>query len=166
MQEKTKPVFVVATANNISMLPPELLRKGRFDEIFFVDLPNEEDRQSIWKIHLSKMGQNPNDFYVDKLAKESIGFNGAEIEECVKEAMFTAYTENPNTPQLKVAHLLDAIKETVPLSTTMRDQIEFLRKWSKTRAKQASSDNKEVLGEKLEDVLLTKIEKMENRVFD
>lgn len=166
MQEKTKPVFVVATANNISMLPPELLRKGRFDEIFFVDLPNEEDRQSIWKIHLSKMGQNPNDFYVDKLAKESIGFNGAEIEECVKEAMFTAYTENPNMPQLKIAHLLDAIKETVPLSTTMRDQIDFLRKWSKTRAKQASNDNKEVLGDKLEDVLLTKIEKMENRVFD
>ena len=166
MQEKTKPVFVVATANNISMLPPELLRKGRFDEIFFVDLPNEEDRQSIWSIHLSKMGQDPNKFYVDKLAKESMGFNGAEIEECVKEAMFSAYTENPDNPQLKVVHLLNAIKETVPLSTTMRDQIDFLRKWSKTRAKQASIINEEILEGKLEDVLLTKIEKQENRVFD
>lgn len=166
MQEKTKPVFVVATANNISMLPPELLRKGRFDEIFFVDLPNEEDRQSIWRIHLSKMGQDPKNFYVEKLAKESMGFNGAEIEECVKEAMFSAYTENPDNPQLKVAHLLNAIKETVPLSTTMKDQIDFLRKWSKTRAKQAGEANNEVLEGKLEDVLLTKIEKQENRVFD
>ena len=99
-------------------------------------------------------------------AKESMGFNGAEIEECVKEAMFSAYTENPDNPQLKVVHLLNAIKETVPLSTTMRDQIDFLRKWSKTRAKQASSENQEVLDGKLEDVLLTKIEKQENRVFD
>jgi hypothetical protein len=166
MQEKTKPVFVVATANNISMLPPELLRKGRFDEIFFVDLPNEEDRKSIWRIHLAKMGQTPGNFSIDRLAKESIGFNGAEIEECVKEAMFSAYTENPNDPQLKILHLLNAIKENVPLSTTMKDQIDFLRKWSKTRAKPAGEVNNEVLDGKPENVLLTKSEKQGNRVFD
>lgn len=166
MQEKTKPVFVVATANNISMLPPELLRKGRFDEIFFVDLPNEEDRQSIWRIHLAKMGQDPNNFYVDKLAKESIGFNGAEIEECVKEAMFSAYTENPDNPQLKIAHLLDAIKESVPLSTTMKDQIDFLREWAKTRAKLAGEVNNEVLDDKLGYIPLTRSEKEQNRIFD
>ena len=165
MQEKTNPVFVVATANNIQMLPPELLRKGRFDEIFFVDLPNEQDRQSIWEIHLSKMGQDPRVLCVDKLAKESVGFNGAEIEECVKEAMFTAYTENPDNPQLRIKHLLDAIKETVPLSTTMKDQIDYLRKWSKTRAKQAGAINTESLDKPVEDILLTKIEKEANRSF-
>lgn len=165
MQEKTKPVFVVATANNIQMLPPELLRKGRFDEIFFVDLPNEQDRQSIWEIHLSKMGQDPRVLCIDKLAKESVGFNGAEIEECVKEAMFSAYTENPYNPQLRIKHLLDAIKETVPLSTTMKDQIDYLRKWSKTRAKQAGDINTESLDKPVEDIILTKIEKEANRSF-
>lgn len=165
MQEKSRPVFVVATANNISILPPELLRKGRFDEIFFVDLPNKEDRDSIWSIHLAKMGQNPKDYYVDKLAQESGGFNGAEIEECVKEAMFTAYTENPDSPKLQIKHLLDAIKGTVPLSQTMKDQIDFLRKWSKTRAKQAGAENNETV-DGTDDLLLTKIEKEANRSFD
>lgn len=165
MQEKVRPVFVVATANNISMLPPELLRKGRFDEIFFVDLPNKEDRESIWSIHLAKMGQNPKDYYVDKLAKESSGFNGAEIEACVKEAMFTAYTENTDSPKLQIKHLLDAIKETVPLFQTMKDQIDFLRKWSKTRAKLAGAENNETVNGS-DDLLLTKTEKEANRSFD
>jgi SpoVK/Ycf46/Vps4 family AAA+-type ATPase len=105
MQEKVQPVFVVATANDISMLPPELLRKGRFDEIFFVDLPSEADRKSIFSIHLANAlkdtSQKSEDFGLDKLAKESKGFNGAEIEECVKEAKFTAYTENRNEPDCK-----------------------------------------------------------------
>lgn len=165
MQEKTQPVFVVATANDISLLPPELLRKGRFDEIFFVDLPNEEDRKSIFSIHLAKKNQKPENFGLDKLAKESAGFNGAEIEECVKEAMFAAYTENPNEPKLQIIHLLNAIKDTVPLSKTMKDQIDFLRKWAKSRAKQAGKENLETVS-KEETVPLTKTERELNRSFD
>lgn len=140
MQEKTRPVFVVATANNISLLPPELLRKGRFDEIFFVDLPTEAERKTIFGIHLKKRGQNPNDLAIDRLAQETDGFNGAEIEECIKEAMFSAYVENNDEPQLMIKHLLDAIASTVPLSTTMKEQISALRQWASTRAKNASSE--------------------------
>ncbi len=169
MQEKVQPVFVVATANDISMLPPELLRKGRFDEIFFVDLPSEADRKSIFSIHLTNALKNTNqkadDFGLDKLAKESKGFNGAEIEECVKEAKFAAYTENRNEPRLQIIHIINAIKETVPLSKTMKDQIEFLRKWAKSRAKQAGAVNNEDL-QGTEEVPLTKIEKELNRSFD
>lgn len=169
MQEKVQPVFVVATANDISMLPPELLRKGRFDEIFFVDLPSEADRKSIFSIHLANALINTNqkavDFGLDKLAKESKGFNGAEIEECVKEAKFEAYSENRNEPRLQIIHLLNAIKETVPLSKTMKDQIEFLRKWAKSRAKQAGAVNNEDL-QGAEEVPLTKVEKELNRSFD
>lgn len=165
MQEKTQPVFVVATANNISLLPPELLRKGRFDEIFFVDLPNKEDRKSIFSIHLSKRGQNPNNFSLDKLAEETVGFNGAEIEECVNEAMFSAYTEAPNSPKLQIKHLLDSIRGIVPLSQTMSGQIDALRTWAKSRAKQAGEINTEDLSQK-EEVPLTKSEKALDRCFD
>ena len=165
MQEKTKPVFVVATANNISLLPPELLRKGRFDEMFFVDLPTEEERQTIFSIHLIKREQNPNNLAIDRLAKETIGFNGAEIEECIKEAMFTAYVENPDEPKLMIKHLLDAIKTTVPLSSTMDEQIKALRKWAQKRAKMAGEQNDESV-EALESLLLTKSEKQVNRDFN
>ena len=142
MQEKNKPVFVVATANNMSLLPPELLRKGRFDEIFFVDLPSQEERKSIFKIHLKKREQDPELLAIDRLAKETEGFNGAEIEECIKEAMFSAYVENSESPRLQIAHLLKAIKDTVPLSTTMKEQISALRTWAATRAKNASYELK------------------------
>jgi len=165
MQEKTKPVFVVATANDISLLPPELLRKGRFDEIFFVDLPNKEDRKSIFSIHLAKKGQNPQAFALDKLAEESTGFNGAEIEECINEAMFAAYTENQVMPTLQIKHILDAIRETVPLYRTMKQQIDSLRKWADSRAKPAGKKNEEVVSED-EQVPLTKIERELNRSFD
>ena len=165
MQEKTKPVFVVATANNISLLPPELLRKGRFDEIFFVDLPNKEDRKSIFAIHLNKKGQKPNDFSLDRLAQDTLGFNGAEIEECVNEAMFAAYTENQENPKLQMIHLLNAIKETVPLSMTMENQIAALRNWAKSRAKQAGSENTESISKEA-NVPLTKSERELNRSFE
>lgn len=138
MQEKTSPVFVVATANNINLLPPELLRKGRFDEIFFVDLPNEEERKKIFEIHLAKKNQDSQSFPMEMLSKKTEGFNGAEIEECIKEAMFAAYVDNPEAPILKAIHLMDAIRKTVPLSITMKEQISALRLWAKTRAKNAS----------------------------
>ena len=140
MQEKTSPVFVVATANNINLLPPELLRKGRFDEIFFVDLPNQKERAHIFSIHLKKKGQDPSQYPMEMLGKKTEGFNGAEIEECIKEAMFAAYVEAPDNPKLLSKHLMDAILKTVPLSTTMREQIAALRNWAVTRAKNASNE--------------------------
>ena len=140
MQEKTSPVFVVATANNINLLPPELLRKGRFDEIFFVDLPTAKERENIFSIHLIKKGQDPSHFPMEMLGKKSEGFNGAEIEECIKEAMFAAYVDNPENPVLKAAHIMNAITQTVPLSTTMKEQINSLRSWAATRAKNASNE--------------------------
>ena len=139
MQEKTSPVFVVATANNINLLPPELLRKGRFDEIFFVDLPTKEERMNIFKIHLEKKKQNPSNFAMEKITAETEGFNGAEIEECIKESMFAAYVENPQQPNLSTKHLIDAIKSTIPLSKTMQEQISALRNWAATRARNSSS---------------------------
>lgn len=142
MQEKTSPVFVVATANNINLLPPELLRKGRFDEIFFVDLPSEQERKNIFSIHISKKNQNPHNFAIERFAKESEGFNGAEIEECIKEAMFDAYLENSDNPKLTSANIIKAINDTVPLSTTMKEQISALRNWAATRAKNASYELK------------------------
>lgn len=140
MQEKTSPVFVVATANNINLLPPELLRKGRFDEIFFVDLPNQKERENIFSIHLKKKGQAPSQYPMEMLGRKTEGFNGAEIEECIKEAMFAAYVEAPDNPKLLSKHLVDAILKTVPLSTTMREQIAALRNWAVTRAKNASNE--------------------------
>lgn len=141
MQEKTSPVFVVATANNINLLPPELLRKGRFDEIFFVDLPNEEERKKIFEIHLTKKKQNSESFPLETLSKKTEGFNGAEIEECIKEAMFAAYVDNPEAPMLQSKHVMEAINKTVPLSTTtMKEQISALRQWASTRAKNASKE--------------------------
>lgn len=140
MQEKTSPVFVVATANNINLLPPELLRKGRFDEIFFVDLPTAKERENIFSIHLQKKGQNPSQYPMGMLGKKTEGFNGAEIEECIKEAMFAAYVQNPDEPKLEAAHIVEAIEKTVPLSTTMKEQITNLREWAKTRAKNASEE--------------------------
>lgn len=165
MQEKTTPVFVVATANNINLLPPELLRKGRFDEIFFVDLPTKEERMKIFSIHLEKKGQKPSDFALEKISEKAEGFNGAEIEECIKEAMFAAYIQNPQAPMLKTRHIVDAIEATVPLSHTMKEQISSLRDWAKTRAKNASKivvlDNREEMP-----ILLTRPELELERSFD
>ena len=139
MQEKTKPVFVVATANNISDLPPELLRKGRFDEIFFVDLPSQEERKNILQIHLNKNNQT-NITDLDRLAELSKHFNGAEIEEVVKEAMFLSYVENPEKNQISILHLEQAIAQIVPLAQTMKRKIDGLREWASTRARPASSE--------------------------
>ena len=168
MQEKTAPVFVVATANNINQLPPELLRKGRFDEFFFVDLPSQKEKENIFSIHLQKNRQNVSSFALDILAQKAEGFNGAEIEECIKEAMFTAYVESQETniaPKLQMIHILDAIKNTVPLSKTMEKQITDLRKFAVSRAKNAS---KEVVSENRMEmpILLTRPELELERSFD
>jgi SpoVK/Ycf46/Vps4 family AAA+-type ATPase len=164
MQEKSSPVFVVATANNINLLPPELLRKGRFDEIFFVDLPSQKERENIFSIHLKKKGQDPSQYPMETLGKKTEGFNGAEIEECIKEAMFAAYVEAPDNPKLLSKHLMDAIR-IVPLSTTMNEQITALRNWAATRAKNASSIVKEEQQKEMP-VLLTRPELELERSFD
>ena len=168
MQEKTAPVFVVATANNINQLPPELLRKGRFDDFFFVDLPSQKEKENIFSIHLQKNRQNVSSFALDILAQKAEGFNGAEIEECVKEAMFTAYVESQESniaPKLQMIHILDAIKNTVPLSKTMEKQITDLRKFAVSRAKNASKEV--VLENRMEmPILLTRPELELERSFD
>lgn len=142
MQEKTKPVFVVATANDISQLPPELLRKGRVDEIFFVDLPTEKEREEIIKIHLKKKSRKPKDFNTKELAKKSKGFSGAELEEVIKEALFQAYDKER---EINDDDILEAIDKTFPLSRTMHETIEKMRKWAKSRAVSASIDEPEKL---------------------
>jgi ATP-dependent 26S proteasome regulatory subunit len=136
MQEKTKPVFVVATANDITQLPPELLRKGRFDEIFFVDLPTEEERRDIFVIHLRRRNRDPNQFQLQQLAVASVGCSGAEIEQSVVAGMYAAFEAEREVTTQDIA---DALKQTVPLSVTMREDISLVRTWAKGRARPASS---------------------------
>ncbi len=139
MQEKEAPVFVIATANNIHNLPPELLRKGRFDEIFFVDIPTVNERKEIFKLHLTKRLKNPeissqinlDDALITKLAEMTEGFIGAEIEQVVISALYEAFFENR---ALEFKDLEKTIKNTVPLSTTQKEQILSLRQWANVRA--------------------------------
>ncbi|MGB0862645.1 MAG: AAA family ATPase [Saprospiraceae bacterium] len=163
MQEKTKSVFLVATANDISQLPPELLRKGRFDEIFFVDLPTHEERKNIFKIHLEKYGQNTISDY-KYLAEQSQYFNGAEIEEVVKEALFLSYIEDDNSSQISIKHLEKAIEPLVPLSQTMSNKINKLRNWASTRARLASENknNEDLIETSKSDIPKTKRERNED----
>lgn len=139
LQEHTDPVFVVATANNVSHLPPELLRRGRFDEMFFVDLPNYYERQAIFKIHLQKRGWKPEKFDIDDLATRTEGYSGAEIETIVNSAVIESYSQGRMLTQ---EDLLEAKDLTVPLSVTMEDQIFALREWSRTRCRAATPDSR------------------------
>jgi SpoVK/Ycf46/Vps4 family AAA+-type ATPase len=136
MQEKTSPVFVMATANRVERLPGEFLRKGRFDEIFFVDLPNAEERQQIFSIHLSKRRREITRFDLDQLAKISDGFSGAEIEQAIIAAMYEAFAQDREFTQLDI---IAAIKSTLPLSRTMTEQVTALRDWARQRARPAAS---------------------------
>ncbi len=135
MQEKTAPVFVIATANSIENLPPELLRKGRFDEIFFVDLPKTPEREEIFRIHLHKRHRDPAAFDLKQITEVSDGFSGAEIEQAVIAALYDAYHEGSDiTTDLVVR----SVKDTVPLSKTMKEKIDHLRRWAATRARPAT----------------------------
>ena len=136
LQEKTVPVFVVSTANQVEALPPELLRKGRFDEIFFIDLPARAERADIFGIHLRKRKRDPSLFDLDALAGATPGFSGAEIEQVVVEALYDAFDQGRD---ITTDDVLRAIRATVPLSMTMREKIAHLREWAQTRARQASS---------------------------
>jgi AAA+ superfamily predicted ATPase len=142
MQEKREPVFVVATANRIEMLPPELLRKGRFDEIFFVDLPTASVREDILRIHLRKKKRDPDDFDLSALAGSSLGYSGAELEEAIREGLTEAYADQRD---LRTDDIAGALKATFPLSRTMSESIAQLREWARVRARLASSDLPELL---------------------
>ncbi len=137
MQEKTAPVFVIATSNDIAMLPPELLRKGRFDEIFFIDLPNFEERQEIFAIHLLKRRRAPKQFDLVRLAQETEGFSGAEIEQAIIAGLYDAFEAERD---LEEGDLLRNVAESIPLSQTMREQVTALRNWARTHARPASAD--------------------------
>ena len=135
LSEKTAPVFVVATANDISQLPPELLRKGRLDEIFFVDLPSREERIEVFRIHLLKRARNPAQFNLEALADAGKDFSGAEIEESINSALYDAFYAGAD---ITTDHVLMALSQTVPLAKTMDEQINRLRSWAEGRARNAS----------------------------
>jgi SpoVK/Ycf46/Vps4 family AAA+-type ATPase len=136
LQDRDAPVFVVATANDVSALPPELLRKGRFDEVFFVDLPTRVERSEIARIHLARRGRATDEFDLDALADACEAFSGAEIEQCVVTALLYAFSEGRPLAQ---ADVVRAARETVPLAKTARESVEALRRWAQGRARPASS---------------------------
>jgi len=131
MQDRESGVFLAATSNNITVLPPEMLRKGRFDEIFFVDLPNTQIRASLFTLHLKKRGRDPGAFDAAKLAQASEGFSGAEIEQAIVSGLYTAFSQKQ---QLSTEILLAEIKSTQPLSVTRAEEIASIRDWAKNRA--------------------------------
>ena len=143
MPEKTLPVFVIATANNIERLPAEFLRKGRFDEIFFVDLPTQVERTAIWALHLARrLGRpavaghvKPDDETVRGLADATGGYSGAEIEQAVVAALFEAFAERR---PLRLDDLHGAVRTMVPLSLVQFEQVEAVRAWANLRAVSAT----------------------------
>lgn len=135
LAEKRSSVFVVATANDISHLPPELLRKGRLDEIFFVDLPRPDEREDIFAIHLTRKGRDTAKFDLETLARHTEQFSGAEIEELINSALYDAFSARE---ELGNKHILGEIERTVPLARTMDEQVETLRAWAKGRARLAT----------------------------
>ena len=141
MAEKTSPVFVVATANNIRTLPPELLRKGRFDEVFFVGLPNQEERSQIFSVHLSKYRpHNIRDYNIERLAYETPDFSGAEIEQGIIEAMHIGFSQNRD---FSTDDILEAASQIVPLAQTAQQEIQVLQEWAASgKARLASRQNK------------------------
>ncbi len=145
LQEKEAACFVVATSNDVSQLPPELMRKGRFDEIFFVDLPAAEERGEIFSIHLKKRHRDPSKFDLQELGKVTAGYSGAEIEQVVVAALFTTF--NQGAREVTTEDLVKAAKETVPLSVTMREGIQRLRDWAESRARPTSSVEAETMEE-------------------
>jgi|SRR5580704_2698307 ATP-dependent 26S proteasome regulatory subunit len=136
MQDRKAPVFVAATCNNVTALPPELIRKGRFDELFFVDLPSPAERKQILSIQLARRKRNPAEFDLDRIDAAAKGYSGAEIDAAVQSALYAAFAEKkPLTTQF----LLDALAQTVPLSVTRAEEIRALREWARTRAVPASA---------------------------
>ena len=139
LQEKRSSVFVIATANNVQSLPPELLRKGRFDEIFFVDLPSPAERAEILGIHIAKKNRAPEGFDLETLVASSQGFSGSEIEQAVISALYDAYEDDK--AELDTERLKRSIEEIIPLSYTMKEGIDGMREWARSRARRASAED-------------------------
>ncbi|MBX3097130.1 MAG: AAA family ATPase, partial [Fimbriimonadaceae bacterium] len=135
MQEKTKPVFLVATANDVTALPPELLRKGRFDETFFIDLPDLADREDIIRIHIAKRKRDPKKFKIKEIAEATEGFSGAELEAVIIGSLYQAFDKGRD---LNTKDILDEAKAQVPLSRMMAEDIALLRHWAEKRARPSS----------------------------
>jgi SpoVK/Ycf46/Vps4 family AAA+-type ATPase len=157
MQEKSSPVFIVATANNIHALPPELLRKGRFDELFFINLPTYKERKEIFLLHLKRFRpMELRSFDVEQMAEISKEFSGAEIEQAIVEGMYRAFHEQRD---VITDDIIAAIKETYPLASTAREQISFMQAWAvQGRARSASGGeltdkSRGKSGNKLDDIL-------------
>ena len=140
MQDRKAPVFVAATCNNVTALPPELIRKGRFDELFFVDLPNQAERRQIFAIQLARRKRNPAEFDLSRLVAASAGYSGAEIDAAMQGALYAAYS---GKKLLSTQDILDALANSVPLSTTRAEEIEGLRSWASQRAVPASAAGKD-----------------------
>jgi AAA+ superfamily predicted ATPase len=139
LQERRAPVFAAATANEVERLPPELARRGRFDEVFFVDLPSAKERSQILAVHLRRKGRDARAFPVDDIAKELEHWSGAEIEQMVSAALFRAYAARSD---LSADDLRAAARELVPLATLYEEKIQALRQWGQTRARRASADRR------------------------
>ena len=135
MQERKAPVFVAATCNNVSVLPPELIRKGRFDELFFVDLPTRAERKQIFALELLRRNRRPGEFDLDQVAVAARGYSGAEIQAAVQTALYISFSSKQ---PLATSSLVDALAKTVPLSTTRAEEIQQLRDWARARAVPAS----------------------------
>ena len=131
MQDRESGVFLAATSNNITILPPEMLRKGRFDEIFFVDLPDVKARVDLFGLHIRKRGRDTAGFDLAKLAMTSEGFSGAEIEQVIVAGLYTAFSQKQ---QLTTEILVAEIQATQPLSVTRAEEITAIRNWAKSRA--------------------------------
>ena len=142
LQEKTKPVYVVATANEVRNLPPELLRKGRFDEIFFVDLPDVHERLEILQIHLDNRDIPDEELDLLQCAEETEKYSGAELEQIVIEALFESFHDGARP--VATRDLLNAIRHTVPLAITMDEQLKELREWARPRTRPASLDRRRI----------------------
>ncbi len=130
LQDRQGDVFVVATANDVSRLPPELLRKGRFDEIFFVDLPDREARRAVLALHLARRDRDPEAFDLDALAEATEGFSGSELEQAIVAGLYASFSEGG---ALTTARVLEEVRRTRPLSRVMAEKVESLRSWARGR---------------------------------
>ena len=136
MAERRSRVFMVATANAVQQLPPELLRKGRLDDVFFVDLPRSMERAEIFSIHLRRLNRDPAKFALRELVSSSEGYSGAEVEQAIISAMHDSFAENR---EVSTEDIVKALSSTVPLSSTMREKIQEIRTWAGDRARPVSS---------------------------
>jgi SpoVK/Ycf46/Vps4 family AAA+-type ATPase len=130
MQDHRHPIFIIATSNDVSSLPPELMRKGRFDEVFFVDLPGDAARRQILAVHLRRRQRDPAAYDLDRLAEACCGFSGAEIEQAIVSALYSAFSQSV---ELTNEHILAEFGQTRPLSVLMHERIEELRAWAADR---------------------------------